>query len=575
MRSRLPVCSWCVAAIAVAFAAAAGASAGLAGAQAVEPPPERLLLILLDVSGSMKEPVRGGVKNDLAVRGLLSTLEALPGGTVVGLRLMGEGPGDVECQATRTAVGIGPFDRPRWTNALGAVRWNGTTPLVHAMRAAFDDLRRANAARRELLIISDGDETCGEDPVGAARAEAGGIRIHGISLGEDTSHQLAGIALVTGGTYTRAFDETSFAEAAGASMLNAPTSSAGPPASGAGDALTRRVEVILDMSNSMWGQVNGRAKIDLAREALAGALTGFPADIPIGLRAYGHRVGVENKDAGCDDTERLIAPAPGNGPAIVALAGRLTPRGQTPIARSLREAGADLAREGGAGVIVLVSDGVESCGGDPEAAARELRASGVEVGLHTVGLGVGAADASALAALAAAGGGQYFDAPDAADLVQGVSGALQTSTAFVLQRDRVEAFPGTIARVSGGLNVTDAEALEPGYFSFTDHLFREQRYFAVRGKPGSQVTVRAMVCALEIGRTRAGVVTFQGTPNMMFVERVDAAGERVRGQSLTVRGDMGTWVDFQVEVAPDGMARFRVGRLQGAVHRDMVFQVVR
>jgi Mg-chelatase subunit ChlD len=544
-------------------------------AGSVERQADRVLLILLDVSGSMKESVRGGVKSDLAVRGLLSTLESLPANAVVGLRLMGEGPGDAECEATRTAVEIGPFFRPPWNAALDAVRWNGATPLVYSMRAALDNLRRTHATRRDLLIIGDGDETCGDDPVGVARAEAGDIRIHGISLGEETSHQLAGIALVTGGTYTRAFDDTSFAEAAGVLMPAAPSAPVGPVGPGAGGARPGQVEIILDVSNSMWGQVNGRAKIELAREALAGALAGFSADIPIGLRAYGHRVNVENKEAGCEDTERLLAPAPDNGSAIINLANGLTPRGQTPIARSLREAGADLGREGGAGVIVLVSDGVESCGGDPEAAARELRASGVEVVLHTVGLGVGAVDAAALAALATAGGGQYFDASDAADLVQGVRGALQSSTAFVLERDSVAGFPTPITRVSGGAAVADAEVLEPGYFSFTDHLFRELRYFAVRGQPGSSVTVRGMVCALEIGRTRAGAVTFQGSPNMMFVERVDAAGERLRGQSLIVRGDMGTWVDFPVEVGADGVARFRIGRPQGAVHRDMVFSVVR
>ena len=69
------------------------------------------------------------------------------------------------------------------------------------MRAALDELRGTNAVQREMLIIGDGEETCGEDPVGVARAEADGVRIHTISLGEAVSHQLAGIALVTNGTY--------------------------------------------------------------------------------------------------------------------------------------------------------------------------------------------------------------------------------------------------------------------------------------------------------------------------------------------------------------------------------------
>lgn len=543
---------------------------GRASAQSAAAPADRALLILLDVSGSMREPVRGGVKNDLAVRGLLRTLESLPAGMSVGLRLMGEGPTGGECGATRTAIDFAPFARTAWDAALGGVQWRGSTPMVFSMRAALEDLRRVSAVRRDLLIVGDGDETCGEDPVGVARAEAAGVRIHGISLGEDVSHQLAGIALVTGGTYTRAFDEASFAVAAGGAVpLNLPP----PPAAGAGSAA--RVEIILDVSNSMWGQVNGRPKIELAREALESALAGFPAAIPVGLRAYGHRVSVDQKDAGCEDTERLIPPAPGNGAAIVARASDLTPRGQTPIARSLQEVGADLRREGGAGVIVLVSDGVESCGGDPEAVARDLRASGVDVILHTVGLGVAGSDASALAALAAAGGGHYFDARNAGDFAESLGGALQSSSAFVLERDVVETFPAPVTRVGGGATAAESELVEPGFYSFNDHLFKEQRYFVARGPAGGTVTVRGMVCALAIGRTGAGVVTFQGSPSMMFVERVDAAGQRLRGTSLTVRGDMGAWAGFTVPVGPDGLARFRIGRSQGAVHRDMIFEVVR
>ena len=434
-----------------------------------------------------------------------------------------------------------------------------------------------NAVRREMLIIGDGEETCGEDPVGVARAEAGDIRIHTISLGEAVSHQLAGIALVTNGTYARAFDETTFDEATGVTVPSGDQSApaASDPAAGDTGIAPSRLEVVLDVSNSMWGQVDGRAKIELAREALGGALADFPADVPVGLRAYGHRVSFEDQAEGCVDTERLLAPASGNAPEVVALARSLTPRGQTPIARSLEEAGADLRAEGGGAVILLVRDGVESCGGDPEAVAAELRASGLQVVLHTVGLGVAPDEAEALSALAEAGGGTYFDAPNADDLIQGVTTAVQSSTEFVLQQDDVAAFPRDVVRVRGGEAVADAEILEPGTFSFVEHMFREERYFAVRGQPGETLTLRGMVSALSIGRTRTGAATYQGFPSMMIGQRVDAAGERLRGGNLLVRGDMGTWVEMELQVGEDGLARFRLGRPLGNVHRDMIFSVVR
>jgi len=540
-------------------------------------PADRALLVVLDVSGSMNEEVPGGVKRDLARRGLLRRFEMLPDGMLTGLRLLGQGASDDECAASHRAVAFAPFVTSDWEAALDAVRWDGATPLVYSMREALEELQQVNAVRREMLIIGDGEETCGEDPVGVAREEAGDIRIHTISLGEAVSHQLAGIALVTNGTYARAFDETTFDEATGISVPSDDQSAPGGASPSAGDTgiAPSRLEVILDVSNSMWGQVDGRAKIELAREALAGALADFPGELPVGLRAYGHRISFEDQVEGCVDTERLLAPAAGNAPEVIRQANLLTPRGQTPIARSLEDAGADLRAEGGAAVILLVSDGVESCGGDPEAVVADLRASGLQVVLHTVGLGVTPDEAASLAALAEAGGGTYFDAPNAADLTEGVTTAVRSSTEFVLLQDDVAGFPRNAVRVRGGDAVADAEILEPGTYSFVEHLFKTQRYFAVRGQPGETLTLRGMVSALAIGLTRAGVVTYQGFPNMLFGERVDTDGERLRGGNLIVRGDMGDWVEMELQVADDGLARFRLGRPLGNVHRDAIFSVVR
>ena len=127
----------------------------------------------------------------------------------------------------------------------------------------------------------------------------------------------------------------------------------------------------------------------------------------------------------------------------------------------------------------------------------------------------------------------------------------------------------------GGAAAATAEVVEPGAYSFAEHLFREQRYFAVRGRPGETFMLRGLVCALEIGRPRANQVSYLSLPNMMMAEAVDAAGERLRGASLTIRGDMGVWSEIPLRVGADGLAHFRIGRPQGNVHRDMIFSVVR
>lgn len=535
------------------------------------------VLVVLDVSGSMKESVAGGVKRELAERGLLHTLEQTSPDTVVGLRLLGQGNANEDCTASTTAVDFESFNRPTWESALAKVRWDGETPLVHSMRAALEDLHSVNASRKEILLIGDGEETCGKDPVGTAREEAGDIPIHTISLGERVSNQLMGIALVTGGTYTRAFDETSFELATGNAIpdIQDMQISAGGALAGSVNSPTS-LDVIIDVSNSMWGQINGRAKVELAREALAAAMSDLPANVEVGLRAYGHRVPVEDKEAGCMDTEQLLSPEPGNGPIIIDMVNALTPRGQTPIARSIEEAASDLVDAGGTGTILLVSDGVESCGGDPVAVATSLRASGLDILLHTVGLGVTETEADMLTALATAGGGTYFNAPTGSDLLIGIGTAVRSSADFILQGDAVNQFPQNVRRVPGALTATEPEVLELGTYSFTDHLFREQRYFAVAGQPGEMLTLSGMVCALELNRNRrTGDIRYMGNPNMMFGEGITADGSEVPRTSLTVRGSMGEWQETQLPVGADGWARFWLGRTQGVVHRDMIFRVSR
>ena len=124
--------------------------------------------------------------------------------------------------------------------------------------------------------------------------------------------------------------------------------------------------------------------------------------------------------------------------------------------------------------------------------------------------------------------------------------------------------------------MSESEVLELGTYSFVDHLFREQRYFAVSGQPGEMITLGGMICALAVTRNRrTGIIGYQGNTNMMFGGGVTATGDDVPRTSLTVRGDMGEWKETQLPVGSDGLARFWFGRTQGVVHRDMIFRVSR
>ena len=159
------------------------------------------------------------------------------------------------------------------------------------------------------------------------------------------------------------------------------------------------------------------------------------------MTAYGHR-----RKGDCADIEDLQPPQAGAGPGIADAMQRLVPRGKTPIADSLQRVGEALSQIEDETSIVLVSDGIETCGGDPCAVAAALHGRDVKLKVHVVGYDV-SADAEAVGQLrcvAEKGGGQYFPADD----VAGLSGALTTITTSVVAQQPVAAPPApTVAAV--------------------------------------------------------------------------------------------------------------------------------
>ena len=92
-----------------------------------------------------------------------------------------------------------------------------------------------------------------------------------------------------------------------------------------------RTIIVLDASGSMWGQIDGKPKLEIARAALAEVLKTIPADTELGLIAYGHR------DKGsCDDIETIVAPAKGTAQAISDAAAKMQFLGKTPLTEAVR-----------------------------------------------------------------------------------------------------------------------------------------------------------------------------------------------------------------------------------------------
>jgi len=169
--------------------------------------------------------------------------------------------------------------------------------------------------------------------------------------------------------------------------------------------------VVLDASGSMWGQIEGRPKLEIARETLADALAALPATTDVGLMAYGHR-----RRGDCGDIELVVPPSIGSVNAINAAVRDLKFQGMTPLTESVRRAAVALRHSERAARVVLITDGVETCDADPCALGEELAASGVDFTAHVVGFGLSEQEGRQVACLAESKGGRYLQADDVAAL---------------------------------------------------------------------------------------------------------------------------------------------------------------
>jgi len=175
------------------------------------------------------------------------------------------------------------------------------------------------------------------------------------------------------------------------------------------------VLIILDVSGSMAGRINGQVKMDLARNVVRDLVDNMPSDMKAGLVVYGSKSAREKND--CNDIDLVRPVQPVQAHSFDGALNGLRPRGMTPIGASLRRGAQALQGLPGKSTIVLISDGTETCNADPCQIAKEVRAStGIDVKVHSVGLDVGDNERGTLECVATGGGGTYYPVKDEAQL---------------------------------------------------------------------------------------------------------------------------------------------------------------
>lgn len=193
----------------------------------------------------------------------------------------------------------------------------------------------------------------------------------------------------------------------------------------AGGADGANVVVILDASGSMLQRLDGERRIEIAKASLRQLISeDLPDGTHFGLRVFGH------KEADSCRTDLEIPLAPLDRPAAAATVAAVNAMNlaKTPIADTLAQAGGDLAGKPGPSLIILLTDGEETCDGDPAAVIESLRSQGQDVRVNIVGFAIDELMLrESFASWASLGGGQYIDARNAAELSAGLSSAIERS----------------------------------------------------------------------------------------------------------------------------------------------------
>ncbi len=192
---------------------------------------------------------------------------------------------------------------------------------------------------------------------------------------------------------------------------------------------TTRILFIFDASQSMFARWQSDMRINIARNLLIELLDSLKntENTQLALRVYGHQKRFPPQD--CNDSKLEIPFSENNIFQIKQRLKSITPRGTTPIAMSLERSQNDFPPcDNCRNIIVLITDGIEECGGDPCAVSRELQKQGIALKPFIIGIGRDfRADFECV--------GQYFDATSEVEFRQSlnivISQALDNTTAQI------------------------------------------------------------------------------------------------------------------------------------------------
>ncbi len=274
------------------------------------------------------------------------------------------------------------------------------------------------------------------------------------------------------------------------------------------------VVIVYDASASMWGQIEGTAKMRIARDVMADLVEDWNSDTQLGLVAYGHRT-----EGDCSDIETLIAPGRLDKVAFIDHVNNIRPVGKTPLTAAVQHAAELLSYRDTPATVVLISDGVETCNADPCALSTELARQGVRFKAHVVGFDLDSEGQAELACIAQNTGGIFVPASNAGELTEALK---QVQAAMTIPDEpALEAEPTSLnVTVSAPQEVTTGAVFEISWAG----TINGQDFLTIVPMGAEERTIDNHLRAKD---NIEGRLTAPGTPGLYELRYVLEEGRRV------------------------------------------------
>ncbi|WP_077619753.1 VWA domain-containing protein [Bacillus sinesaloumensis] len=171
---------------------------------------------------------------------------------------------------------------------------------------------------------------------------------------------------------------------------------------------TAHYAILVDASGSMAAKVGGKTRMEAAKEAVLEFAEQVPENATISLRVYGHKGSNSNSDKGlsCESTEVLYNNS-FEASGFESALSQVKPVGWTPIALALQMVQGDIPEGTDDVVVYVVSDGIETCDGDPVKEAKNLVTSDIQTVVNIIGFDVDNEGQKLLKEVASAGNGEF------------------------------------------------------------------------------------------------------------------------------------------------------------------------